>query len=233
MNCGIAYCFLLSLVLQYTYNTFEEAFVMKDKELRKLIGSRAKQRRLELGLGQQYVAEKMDVNKSTIQRYEAGSIDNTKKLVLEGLANALHVSVEWLKGETEEYISDISDERDLQLMDIFGRLTCMDQESLGDEEFAFMKDLLIYTLREYELFAESFRFGCDRYKGKTRSPAKAVVNLFDSEKEFNEVMFLREVTHTINAYNDMAEILRIYSKDSEQGYMRLKNLMSYTTPSEE
>ena len=31
---------------------------MKDKELRKLIGSRAKQRRLELGLKQPYVAEK-------------------------------------------------------------------------------------------------------------------------------------------------------------------------------
>ena len=32
---------------------------MKDKELRKLIGSRAKQRRLELNLTQHYVAEKM------------------------------------------------------------------------------------------------------------------------------------------------------------------------------
>ena len=31
---------------------------MRDKELRKLIGSRAKQRRLELGLKQPYVAEK-------------------------------------------------------------------------------------------------------------------------------------------------------------------------------
>ena len=31
---------------------------MKDKELRKLIGSRAKQRRLELNLTQPYVAEK-------------------------------------------------------------------------------------------------------------------------------------------------------------------------------
>ena len=56
---------------------------MKDKELRKLIGSRAKQRRLELGLKQPYVAEKMGVTASTIQRYEAGTIDNTKKLVLE------------------------------------------------------------------------------------------------------------------------------------------------------
>lgn len=31
---------------------------MKDKELRKLNGSRAKQRRVELGLNQPYVAEK-------------------------------------------------------------------------------------------------------------------------------------------------------------------------------
>ena len=58
---------------------------MKDKELRKLIGSRAKQRRLELGVNQPYIAEKMGVTASTIQRYEAGTIDNTKKLVLDGL----------------------------------------------------------------------------------------------------------------------------------------------------
>ncbi len=38
---------------------------MKDKELRKLIGSRAKQRRLELNLTQPYVAEKMGVTAST------------------------------------------------------------------------------------------------------------------------------------------------------------------------
>ena len=32
---------------------------MKDKDLRKVIGSRAKQRRIELNLKQPYVAEKM------------------------------------------------------------------------------------------------------------------------------------------------------------------------------
>ena len=71
---------------------------MKDKKLRKLIGSRAKQRRLELNLTQPYVAEKMGVTASTILRYENGSIDNTKKMVLEGLSEALHVSIEWLRG---------------------------------------------------------------------------------------------------------------------------------------
>ena len=90
---------------------------MKDKELRKLIGSRAKQRRLELGVNQPYIAEKMGVTASTIQRYEAGTIDNTKKLVLDGLSEALHVSVEWLKGETEEMTSDVTDKRELQIRD--------------------------------------------------------------------------------------------------------------------
>lgn len=46
-------------------------------------------------------------------RYGAGTIDNTKKLALEGLSEALHVSVEWLKGETEEYETDITDKREL------------------------------------------------------------------------------------------------------------------------
>ena len=39
---------------------------MKDKELRKLIGSRAKQRRLELNLTQPYVAEKTDKRKTLL-----------------------------------------------------------------------------------------------------------------------------------------------------------------------
>ena len=38
---------------------------MKDKELRKLIGSRAKQRRLELGVNQPYIAEKMEKSASS------------------------------------------------------------------------------------------------------------------------------------------------------------------------
>ena len=52
---------------------------MKDKELRKLIGSRVKQRRLELNLTQPYVAEKMGVTASTICVMRIVSIDIRKK----------------------------------------------------------------------------------------------------------------------------------------------------------
>ena len=121
---------------------------MKDKELRKLIGSRAKQRRLELGLKQPYVAEKMGVTASTIQRYEAGTIDNTKKLVLDGLSEALHVSVEWLKGEAEEYETDITDKRELQIRDAMSSILNRLPLDLDNEEADFSKDLLLLMLQE-------------------------------------------------------------------------------------
>lgn len=199
---------------------------MKDKDLRKMIGSRIKQRRTELNLHQKYIAEKMDVNTSTIQRYEAGTIDNTKKLILEGLADALHVSVEWLKGETDEYEKDITDKRDLQIRDLMGRLTVSDKEELSDEQFAFSKDLLIYILSEYELFLDSFKFGCTNYKNNKQNKDIAKAMGIDSVKEYNEIMFLREVTHSINAYNDIADVIRLYSKSPEKASERLANLMA-------
>lgn len=199
---------------------------MKDKDLRKMIGSRIKQRRTELNLHQKYIAEKMDVNTSTIQRYEAGTIDNTKKLILEGLADVLHVSVEWLKGETDEYKTDITDKRDLQIRDLMGRLTVSDKEELSDEQFAFSKDLLIYILSEYELFLDSFKFGCTNYKNDKQNKDIAKAMGIDSVKEYNEIMFLREVTHSINAYNDIADVIRLYSKSPEKASERLANLMA-------
>lgn len=199
---------------------------MKDKDLRKMIGSRIKQRRTELNLHQKYIAEKMDVNTSTIQRYEAGTIDNTKKLILEGLADALHVSVEWLKGETNEYETDITDKRDLQIRDLMGRLSVSDKEELSDEQFAFSKNLLIYILSEYEMFLDSFKFGCTNCKNDKQNKDIAKAMGIDSVKEYNEIMFLREVTHSINAYNDIADVIRLYSKSPEKASERLANLMA-------
>ena len=198
---------------------------MKDKDLRKMIGSRIKQRRTELGLHQKYIAELMDVNASTIQRYEAGTIDNTKKLILEGLAEALHVSVEWLKGQTDEYESDVTDKRDIQIRDLMGRLSVTAQNELSEEQFAFSKDLLIYMLSEYELFLDSFKFGCTNFLNNEKNKDIATAMGIDSVKEYNEIGFLREVNHTANAYNDIADVIRLYPKNPDKAGQRLKNLM--------
>lgn len=53
---------------------------MDELELRELIGSRIRKRRTELKLSQKQLAEKLGINRTTILRYENGSIDNTKKL---------------------------------------------------------------------------------------------------------------------------------------------------------
>mgnify|MGYP004701291443 FL=1 len=199
---------------------------MKDKELRKLIGSRAKQRRLELNLTQPYVAEKMGVTASTILRYENGSIDNTKKMVLEGLSEALHVSIEWLKGETDEYETDITDKKELQIRDAMGDILKQLPLDLSKKEDAFSKDLLLLMLKQYNLFLESFQFACKNYKGNTNKADIAKVMGFESNDEYNEIMFLREITHTVNAFNDMADIVRLYSKKPEMAEQRLENLLS-------
>ena len=199
---------------------------MKDKELRKLIGSRAKQRRLELNLTQPYVAEKMGVTASTILRYENGSIDNTKKMVLEGLSEALHVSIKWLKGETDEYETDITDKKELQIRDVMGDILKQLPLDLNKTEDAFSKDLLLLMLKQYELFLDSFQFACKNYKGNTKDADIAKVMGFESKDEYNEIMFLREITHTVNAFNDMADVIRLYSKKPEAAEQRLANLLS-------
>ena len=199
---------------------------MKDKELRKLIGSRAKHRRTELNLTQPYIAEKMGVTASTIQRYEAGTIDNTKKMVLEGLSEALHVSVEWLRGETDEYETDITDKKELQIRDAMTDILKQLPLDLTKTEDAFSKDLLLLMLKQYELFLDSFQFACKNYKGNTKEADIAKVMGFESNDEYNEIMFLREITHTVNALNDMADIVRLYSKKPETAEQRLANLLS-------
>ena len=199
---------------------------MKDKELRKLIGSRAKQRRLELNLTQLYVAEKMGVTASTILRYENGSIDNTKKMVLEGLSEALHVSIEWLKGETDEYETDITDKKELLIRDAMSDILKQLPLDLNKTEDAFSKDLLLLMLKQYELFLDSFQFACKNYKGNTKDADIAKVMGFESKDEYNEIMFLREITHTVNAFNDMADVIRLYSKKPETAEQRLANLLS-------
>ena len=144
--------------------------------------------------------------------YENGSIDNTKKMVLEGLSEALHVSVEWLKGETDEYETDITDKRELQIRDAMGDILEQLPLALTKEEDAFSKDLLLLMLKQYGLFLDSFQFACKNFKGNAGQTDIAKTIGFESNDEYNEIMFLREITHTINAFNEMADVVRLYSK---------------------
>ena len=66
--------------------------------------------------------------------------DVYKRQVLEGLSEALHVSIKWLTGETDEYETDITDKKELQIRDAMGNILKQVPLDLNKTEDAFSKD---------------------------------------------------------------------------------------------
>ena len=73
-----------------------------DKSEAKEIGERVKQRRTELGISMPELGRRVNVNKSTIQRYEAFGVDPNRIMIINGLADALFTTPEWLLGLSDE-----------------------------------------------------------------------------------------------------------------------------------
>ena len=73
-----------------------------------LIVKRIKERRLELNLSYQDIADATGLSKSTIQRYETGSIRKLPVNQIEDIAKALHVTPGYLMGweDTPGYYTD-------------------------------------------------------------------------------------------------------------------------------
>lgn len=67
----------------------------------RLLGERIKQRRTELDMTQGDIASQIGVAISTVQRYEKGQIEKIKLPVVEAIAGALEVDLEWLIGKTD------------------------------------------------------------------------------------------------------------------------------------
>lgn len=68
----------------------------------KEIGRRIELRRKELDMTLAELASVVDLSASTIQRYEKGLFDKIKMPIIEAVAAALHVSPEWLIGNTDD-----------------------------------------------------------------------------------------------------------------------------------
>ena len=102
------------------------------------------QRRAQLGLSYQDLADRTSMSKSTLQRYETGAIQNISRTKLEVLAKGLSMSVEQLLG-CEDYQTSSRDE-----MNVFiEQLSCLGYEietTAMPEE-----DQVDYLMRGHEL----------------------------------------------------------------------------------
>jgi len=74
----------------------------------KEIGLRIESRRKELGLTLDDIAQDVGVAKSTIQRYEKGTIDKLKLPVIDAIARVLSVNPSWLCGKSDDIALPIS-----------------------------------------------------------------------------------------------------------------------------
>ncbi len=77
---------------------------MKSKEMfsPKQVGERIKERRTELKLSMPELGKRIGVNKSTIQRYEADGVDPKRTMIINGLAEGLLTTPEWLTGLSDD-----------------------------------------------------------------------------------------------------------------------------------
>lgn len=69
-----------------------------------IVADRIRQRREELGMTLEDIASEIGVSRSTVQRYEKGTIGRLKLPVIEAIARALRVAPEWLVGKTDDML---------------------------------------------------------------------------------------------------------------------------------
>ena len=130
--------------------------------------------------------------------------------------------------ESEEYEATVTDKRDLVIRDLMTTVLGEEQGELDEDQMNFAKDLLILMLTEYDLFLDSFRKGCKKLKN-SENENKDIARLmgYDSAKEFNELGFLREVMHSVDTYNDIADVIKTYPGNVKKATDRLKGLLSF------
>lgn len=75
----------------------------------KEVGKRIKERRNELGITMPELGRRVGVNKSTIQRYETDGVNPNRSMIINGLADALQTTPEWLTGRSEEKEPEVTD----------------------------------------------------------------------------------------------------------------------------
>lgn len=117
---------------------------MSEKEISdkmKEITSRIKERRIELDMSYQALADKVGISKSTLQRYETGSIRNMPIDKLEQISEALHVTPDYIMGWENEnktaeilietYNNDVKQDNQLKrIMEYYKRLSQSDKDML-------------------------------------------------------------------------------------------------------
>ena len=126
--------------------------------------------------------------------------------------------------ETDEYETDITDKKELQIRDTQWAIFSSSYLSTLVKEDLFPKILLLLMLSNITCFWNHSSLPAKIIRA-TRMKRILRAMGFESNDEYNEIMFLREITHTVNAFNDMADIMSSIP-ETDSRTKRLENLLS-------
>lgn len=101
----------------------------------KVVGERIEYRRKQLGLTLDDIAQEIGVAKSTVQRYERGTIETIKLPVIEAIAKIMSVNPAWICGKTDNmepeqssaeywFPSNLSSLDSMPKIPLIGRIAC-------------------------------------------------------------------------------------------------------------
>lgn len=112
------------------------------------IGDRIKQRRIQIGLTVDQLADKIGKNRATVYRYESNEIEKFPLDILYPLADALHTTPAFLMGwESDGLIPNNAPRGELEVSDkniirIAARNGVFKERILSDEQLAIIKGML-------------------------------------------------------------------------------------------
>lgn len=103
------------------------------------VGERIKNRRKEIKMSAEVLAERVGLSKATIYRYEKGDIEKVDTAMLEKIAKALMTTPSKLMGWDN---SDKNKEEILDLSEIATKTVAFDGHTLDDNDAELIKSLL-------------------------------------------------------------------------------------------
>lgn len=127
------------------------------------VGKRIKERRKELNLSVDELAQKLNKNRTTVYRYEKGDIENLPLDILGPLAEALNTTPAYLMGWENKLISAIDTITD------YYRLSVGNENNIRTERFkvwAKKFDKYVFTDEEHSKLVEYAEFLIHQRKGE-------------------------------------------------------------------
>ena len=203
--------------------------IVSDKEVKsmknniyvhaKQVGERIKERRNELGLSMSQFGERMGVNKSTIQRYEAKGIDPKKNYLIISLADALDTNAAWLRGESDDRSGDVISKCKMQIdgaTNIF--LDILEQSDLDESHQLMMTSILSCFTSMFGITTKHFDIAMrevvriENDEGLKTSLMKYALDSGDiSEKAYRQ-----EMEQPVDSYRQMVDcLLHIFDNDGK------------------